>query len=268
MTLRILLALVISLASMSLPARATTQAEVLSAQLLPGWRTENGTHMAALHLTLAPGWKTYWRSPGDTGIPPLFNWSGSQNLAGVRIHWPRPTVFELNGYQSIGYKHELVLPIELTATDPSQPILLRAEVDLGVCRDICMPAALSFQGQISGPGAPDAAIRAALDARPANAAEAGLVAIGCTVEPIADGLRITARLALPPTGGQETVVFEPGQSPIWVSESVVSRKGQHLVATADFVSNDGGPVMLNRGTIVVTVLGRESAVEIAGCPAP
>ena len=268
MIVKHLLALALAILCLSHPARALTQADVLSAEVLPGWRTEQGTYMAALRLTLAPGWKTYWRSPGDAGIPPLFNWSGSQNLAGVRVHWPRPVVFEVNGYQSIGYKHELVLPLELTATDPSQPILLQAEIDLGICRDICMPAALAFQTQISGPGAPDAAISAALDDRPSTAAEAGLGGIGCTVEPIADGLRLTARLALPPTGGAETVVFEPGPSSIWVSEAVVSRDGPHLIATADLVSSDGGPVLLNRGDMVVTVLGQQMAVEIAGCPSP
>jgi DsbC/DsbD-like thiol-disulfide interchange protein len=268
MILKHLLALVLAIACLSHPARAVTQDDVLSAEVLPGWRTEQGTRMAALRLTLAPGWKTYWRSPGDAGIPPLFNWSGSQNLAGVRVHWPRPIVFEMNGYRSIGYKHEVVLPLELTATDPSQPILLQAEIDLGICRDICMPAALTFQSRISGAGAPDAAIRAALNDRPATAAEAGLGGIGCTVEPIPDGLRLTARLALPPTGGTETVVFEPGPASIWVSEAVVSRDGAHLVATADLVSGDGGPVLLNRGAMVVTVLGQERAVEIAGCPSP
>ena len=131
-----------------------------------------------------------------------------------------------------------------------------------------MPAALTFQSRISGPGAPDAAIRAALNDRPSTAAEAGLGGIGCTVEPIPDGLRLTARLALPPTGGTETVVFEPGPSSIWVSEAAVRRDGAHLVATADLVSGDGGPVLLNRGAMAVTVLGKETAVEIAGCPSP
>jgi len=124
------------------------------------------------------------------------------------------------------------------------------------------------QGGNEGSGAPDAAIRAALDDRPSTAAEAGLGGIGCTAEPVTDGLRLTARLALPPTGGVETVVFEPGAPSIWVPEAVVSREGMHPVATAGLVSGDGGPVLLNRGAMVVTVLGQQRAVEIAGCPSP
>jgi len=262
------LALMLASGAPPAQAQATTQDDVLAAELRPGWRTADGTYMAALRLTLEPGWKTYWRSPGDAGIAPEFNWSGSQNLAGVRLHWPRPHVFHLNGMQSIGYSRELVLPVELTPLDPSRPIALRGEVDLGICEDICMPADLSFQAEFSGPGAPDKAIRAALNDRPATGAEAGLGRIGCAVEPISDGLRVTAHLSLPPTGGQETVVIEPGPSPVWVSESVVSRSGQQLAATADFVSDTGGPVMLNRSAIVVTVLGQNRVVEITGCPAP
>jgi hypothetical protein len=81
-------------------------------------------------------------------------------------------------------------------------------------------------------------------------------------------LRVTARLALPPTGGAETVVFEPGRPSIWASDAEVSRKGGDLLAAADFVFGADGPMVLDRGAIVVTVLGQQTAVEIAGCPAP
>jgi DsbC/DsbD-like thiol-disulfide interchange protein len=249
-------------------APATTPAEVLEARILPGWQTAQGTRMVALELTLAPQWKTYWRSPGDAGIPPLFDWTGSENLAAVQPHWPRPQVFHLNGMQSIGYHEKLVLPLELTPKTQGQPILLRATVDLGVCRDICMPATLTLSAEITGKGAPDPAIRSALDDRPTNGAEAGLTAISCTVEPISDGLRLTATLRMPSTGGAETVVFEPGRSAVWVSDATVSRKGGKITASSDLVSETGAPFALDRSRVTVTVLGRDRAVEIAGCPAP
>lgn len=249
-------------------AEARSQADVLEARVLPGWQTEGGTRIVAIALRLAPEWKTYWRSPGDAGIPPIFDWSGSENLAEVRYHWPRPHVFELNGMQTIGYKQELVLPIELTAIDPSQPIRLRAEVDLGVCRDICMPASLQFDSTVGGRGAPDARIVAALENRPLTGREAGLASISCEVEPISDGLRVTARMDLPPTGGAETVVIEPNRADVWVSEAAVDRKGRRLTASADLVPDSARGFVLDRGRLTVTVLGRDSAVEIPGCPAP
>ncbi|MDP4031867.1 MAG: protein-disulfide reductase DsbD family protein [Pseudorhodobacter sp.] len=255
------------------PAFAQTQAEVLSGEILPGWRTGATTHMSALHLALAPEWKTYWRSPGEAGIPPVFDWSGSQNVQSVRLYWPRPQVFEVSGMQSIGYRHDLVLPIEITAKNPGQPIRLRGSADLGVCRDICMPATLDLAADLPAPGAaggamPDPVINAALRARPSSGREAGLVAISCQVEAIADGLRLTATLQLPTTGGAETVVLEPGQPAIWVSEARTTRKGDRLTATADLVAGNGAPFALDRSAVTVTVLGRDRAVEIFGCPAP
>lgn len=258
------------LASALIPAAAVAldQDDILSARLLPGWQTDAGTRMAAVHMVLAADWKTYWRSPGDAGIPPLFDWSGSENLAAVQVHWPRPKVFHLNGMQTIGYAMELVLPVELTPIDPAQPILLRGAVDLGVCRDICIPAALTLSADLSGPGAPDPAIRAALRAQPDSARTAGLTAISCTTKPIKGGLRVTALLDLPPLGGEETVVIEPGRAAVWVSEAVVLRDAGRLTASVDLVADRGKPVLLDRGGLVVTVLGRDRAVEVTGCPAP
>lgn len=248
-------------------AQAATQDEVLSATILPGWRAGDGNHMAALHLALAPHWKTYWRSPGEAGIPPIFNWSGSENLASVKIHWPRPTVFQLNGMQTIGYLKDLVLPLEVTAIDPGKPIHLRATVDLGVCNEVCMPAALNLTADLPAPGAPDAAINSALNARPDTGAEAGLTQISCQVDAISDGLRVTATILMPATGGKETVVLEPGQDAIWVSEAQSTREGRSLTATADFVPTSGAPFALDRSAMMVTVLGSDRAVEILGCPA-
>lgn len=248
-------------------ARAATQDEVVQATILPGWQTRDGSRIAALRLRLAPKWKTYWRAPGDAGIPPSFDWSGSQNLGGVRYLWPRPVVFHTNGMQTIGYHDELVLPIQIVPRDPSQPVVLNGTVDLGVCNDICMPAALTLTARLEGPGAPDAAIRAALADRPVPGREAGLSAISCSVQPSDDGLRVTARMALPPVGRDETVVFEAGPD-IWVDQTESSRKGGELLAAADMVADNRAPFALDRSGVTVTIIGPDRAVEIDGCPAP
>jgi len=256
------------LALLPTPALAFSQEDVLRGDIRPGWATDAGTRMTALHLSLATGWKTYWRSPGDAGIPPSFDWSGSENLRAVAFHWPRPHVFELNGLKTVGYHDELVLPIEVTPIDATRPVRLRGTVDLGVCSDICIPAALAFDAVMAGPGAPDPVIAAALADRPVTARQAGLAGIGCTVDPIADGLRLTATMALPPAGGEETVVFESATSGIWVSEADATRKGGTLTAAADLVPPDGAPFALDRSTVTVTVISDTRAVEIRGCPAP
>lgn len=256
---------VLSLAA--LPAQAMTQDDVVSARLLSGWQTETGTHMAALDLTLAPGWKTYWRAPGEAGIPPSFDFSASTNLKSVRLHWPRPVVFDINSMQTIGYHDHLVLPIEVTPLDATKPVTLRTTVELGVCNDICLPATLTLDSDLSGSGN-SAPIRSALADMPKTAKSAGLTGIGCSVEPIADGMRVTADIGLPDQGGPEVVVFETATSGVWVSQSTSARSGARLTATSDFVPPEGAPFALDRSNLTVTVIAANSAVEIQGCPAP
>ncbi|WP_309668083.1 protein-disulfide reductase DsbD domain-containing protein [Tabrizicola sp.] len=252
----------------AVPAIASTQDDVLAGSFLSGWQMPNGAHMAGLQLNLAPGWKTYWRSPGDAGIPPSFDWSGSTNVRSIEIHWPAPTVFHTNGMQSIGYHDAVILPIEVTAIDPTKPMHLAAQIDLGVCDKICLPASLSLSTDLLPPGAPDALISAALDQRPATASEAGVSAVACVVDPIADGLRVTATISLPDRGGDEVVAFETADPSVWVAESLEGRKGKSLIAVTEMVDHSGVPFALDRSAITITVLSNDQAVEIRGCPAP
>jgi len=249
-------------------ARTTAQEDVLDGQLLPGWQMKSGAHMAAIQLDLAPGWKTYWRAPGDAGIPPQFDWSASENLKSVRMHWPAPTVFHTNGFLTIGYTDGLVLPVEVEPIDPSRPVTLRATVDLGICHDICMPAFLDLSADIIAPGAPDQAIRAALKAQPITAKDAGVGNVSCTVDPITDGLRITASITLPQQPGEETVAFETTDPRVWVAESTATRTGKTLVAVTEMVGPTGAPFALDRSGVRMTVISDRGAVEIQGCPAP
>jgi DsbC/DsbD-like thiol-disulfide interchange protein len=250
-----------------LPAFANPEEAVLDATLLPGWSTESGGRMAAFSVTLAPGWKTYWRSPGDAGIPPLFDWSASENLASVRYHWPTPEVFHTAGYLSLGYHDGIMLPVEVTAVDPDLPVVLRATVDMGVCKDICLPASVTVDTVLTAPGANNPAIKAALRAQPQTAAAAGLGQISCAVDATEDGLRLTATIDLPVQGGEETVVFESGVADIWASTATTTRTGNVLTTAADLVAPSGAPFTLDRSGVILTVIGDGQAVEIRGCPA-
>jgi DsbC/DsbD-like thiol-disulfide interchange protein len=111
-----------------------------STALLTGWAEDEGARIAGLSIELAPGWKTYWRQPGDAGVPPRFDWSGSDNVAEVTVIWPRPHAFDSFGYRTIGYKDAVTLPLRVVAVDPSMPVTLRLSFDYGVCSDICVPA--------------------------------------------------------------------------------------------------------------------------------
>ncbi|MCO8143988.1 hypothetical protein NHN26_02000 [Rhodovulum tesquicola] len=238
--------------------------DVLSAEILPGWQTADGTYMAGLKLRLAPGWKTYWRAPGDSGIPPRFDWAGSENVAGVEVHWPTPRVFSSNGLRTIGYEHEVVLPLELTPREHGQPLQLDARVELGVCQDICLPIELHLSGLLPAEGRGES-IRAALAAQPESARAARVGSVACTVEAIPDGLRLTAEIEVAPLGRNETAVFELSDSSIWVSEALIARQGGRLVARSDLVPVTGAPFALDRSDLRITLLGEGRAIDIRGC---
>lgn len=238
---------------------------IVQPQLLPGWRTDTGTHMAAVHIRLADGWKTYWRNPGEAGIAPQFDWTGSRNVASVRLHWPRPMVFYSSGMRSIGFADQLVLPVEVNLRDPQAPARLSLRMDLGVCDDICIPLSLDLATDLAARGAQDPAIVAALHSAPAPAASAGLRSASCRVEPIDDGLRVTARLEMPSLGGAEFVVFELPGSDVWISAAHSERNGGSLTARADFVDRSGAPFALSRQDLRITVLGTSRAADIRGC---
>jgi DsbC/DsbD-like thiol-disulfide interchange protein len=186
----------------------------------------------------------------------------------VHIHWPAPEVFLSNGMQTIGYHDRLILPIEVVPVDPSLPVGLALTMDLGVCEDICLPASLMLEGELLAPGASDDGIKAALAARAVPGAEAGVGRVACTVDPIADGLRLTARIALPDPGAPEVVAFEIRDPAVWVAEAGVERQGDELVAVTELVPPEGAPFALDRSGVTVTILAEGGAVEVKGCPAP
>ncbi|SEM80660.1 protein-disulfide reductase DsbD family protein [Palleronia pelagia] len=98
-----------------------------------------GTLSAGLDLKLGDGWKTYWRSPGEVGIPPSIDWAGSENIAGVSFLWPAPERFTAFGIENFGYRDEVVFPLRIALDRPGAPARLKALVSLLVCSDICVP---------------------------------------------------------------------------------------------------------------------------------
>ena len=239
---------------------------VIQLSVLPGYRTNRGsTHMAALRIQLQPGWKTYWRAPGDGGIPPQFDWSGSKNIHGVKFHWPRPKVSYINELRTIAYTDEVVIPIELSPRRKGAAVTLKGRVDLGVCNDICIPMSLTFSTKLPITTKADPMIRAALKKVPTPAHKAGVKTVTCAIDPISDGLRVTATISLPSTGRDEIAVIEAPDQNIWVSEAKTTRRGNTLTATTEMVPPSNAPFMLDRSKIRITVIGSNRAVDILGC---
>ena len=265
-TLKILLLLALSAFPAFSQSSGGLPDGVMRIEIIPGWRTAKGTHMAAFRIVLKDGWKTYWRAPGDGGIPPQFDWSGSKNLSGVRLFWPRPEVSNSNGMRTIVYHNQVIIPVEFSLNDQSKDMRLKGRVDVGVCNEICVPYSLKFSANLDAQSSkPTRSIQTALKAQPMSARQAGVKSARCLVEPISDGLKVKVILEMPSTGGNETVVLEPGDQSIWVSEPVINRAGNTLTAISELVPPSNAPFALNRSKIRLTVLGSKRAVDIRGC---
>jgi DsbC/DsbD-like thiol-disulfide interchange protein len=140
-------------------------------RLLAGSRS-GAVLLGGVALQLKPGWHTYWRTPGDSGVPPRFDFSKSDNVEAVTVLWPAPTKFDDGaGGISLGYHDQIVLPLRIVAKNAEKPVTLRADVNYAVCEKLCIPVQanleLSFNSVAS---TEDSALFTALDTvpKPAN----------------------------------------------------------------------------------------------------
>ena len=241
--------------------------DIAKVDVLPGWRTDGGTHMAAIRIQLAPGWKTYWRAPGDAGIPPQFSWAGSQNLTAVQLHWPTPKAFLQNGLRSIGYSEQVIIPLELTPNAVGDLIRLRGEVQLGVCEEICLPMNIDLVADLTPTRQSDPAIVNSLNDQPITAKAAGVRSVICVIDPIADGLKVTAQIVVPKQGSNDIAIMEFSDQTVWVSEAVTTRRGNTLSISSDMVPPNAAPFLMDRSEIRITILGDRRAIDVQGCPA-
>jgi DsbC/DsbD-like thiol-disulfide interchange protein len=131
-------------------------------RLVAGNPLPDGTQRAGVEVALAPGWKTYWRYPGDSGVPPRFDFAGSENLKSATIAWPAPHRFADETGFSIGYKRSALFPLRIEPQDKTKPVVLRLKLDYAVCEKLCVPAEGKVELPLDGkPSSLDAAVTAA-----------------------------------------------------------------------------------------------------------
>lgn len=145
----------LALASVALGPAALAQEEAATSpwsasehaklRLIAGPTTASGKQRVGVEIVMSPGYKTYWRSPGQFGVPPSFDWTGSTNIGGLDVRWPVPERFQDSAGYSIGYVGEVVIPISVQPVDPSRPVMVVLKLDYAVCEKICIPA----QGEAS-----------------------------------------------------------------------------------------------------------------------
>jgi DsbC/DsbD-like thiol-disulfide interchange protein len=174
---------------------------------------------AGVEIQLDPGWKTYWRYPGDTGVPPTFDFAGSENVKSTTVEWPAPEQFSDGaGGHSIGYAGDVILPLKVTPADISQPSTLHVKLNYAVCGTLCVPAQAILQLALTGHNADEAMLekadrlvpkRAALGVDPGN----GLMIRSVQLASVGGKVRVFVDLVAP--AGAPVSLFVEGPTPEW-----------------------------------------------------
>jgi DsbC/DsbD-like thiol-disulfide interchange protein len=183
-------------------------------RLLAGSRS-GAVLLGGIALQLQPGWKTYWRTPGDSGVPPRFDFSKSENIEAVTVMWPAPTKFDdgAGGY-SLGYRDQVVLPLRIVAKNTDKPVTLRAGINYAVCEKLCIPveanAELAFTSVAS---TEDSSLFAALDTvpKPANVGDPNPL----TIRDVKRNGKSTVLVDVVSPDAKELALFVEGPTPDW-----------------------------------------------------
>jgi DsbC/DsbD-like thiol-disulfide interchange protein len=149
-------------------------------RLIAGDNKSNAESLrAGIEITLKPGWHTYWRYPGDSGVPPRFSFSGSDNVATVKVLYPAPQAITDEAGTTIGYKDGVIFPLRVFPRQKDKPVTLHLKLEYAVCEKLCVPVEARTELTLPGEAGANDAVLAAAEARvptPVSAAEAGLKA--------------------------------------------------------------------------------------------
>ncbi len=149
---------IVFLAALALPSGALaahsdwTEADEAQLRLLLAAATDGGI-AGGIEIVLEPGWHTYWRNPGESGVPPVFDFSGSENVAKVEVRYPAPFRHDDGGSVSLVYTDEVVFPLVVAPRDAGKPVTLRVKANFGVCSEVCIPTRAS--AEVASSPAPD-----------------------------------------------------------------------------------------------------------------
>jgi len=173
---------------------------------------------AGIEIHLDQGWKTYWRYPGDSGVPPKLDFSGSENVKAVSTLWPAPERFaDGAGGFSVGYHGDVVLPLQIVPDDPSKPSSLHLKLSYAVCGKLCVPAEAQLALTLSGrPGAKEpilAAAEARVPRRVALGAPGALTIASIRREASGGHARVVVLVGAPE--GVAVDLFAEGPTPDW-----------------------------------------------------
>ena len=174
---------------------------------------------AGIEIRLDPGWKTYWRYPGDTGVPPTIEFAGSNNVKSATVLWPAPERFpDGAGGHSIGYLGEIILPLRVAPADLARVSALKVQLKYAICGTLCVPAAAKLDLALSGKGGDEGILQKAEQRVPKRVALGpnggnALAVLSVHREPGGAHDRVVVEMAAP--AGVPVDLFAEGPTPDW-----------------------------------------------------
>ncbi len=238
-----------------------------SVRLIAGSRADDAIARAGIEIKLAQDWKTYWRYPGDSGVPPRFDFAGSDNVKSIEIAWPAPHRFSDEGGITIGYKDDVIFPLRIVPQDVSKPVRLHLKADYAICEKICIPAEgsaeLALDDRRSELDQSLAAFEALVPKRAAVGEAAPLAVRAVRREQSGDRPRVIVDVAAPGNGPID--LFAEGPTPDWalpVPEPVAGAPaGLHRFA---FVLDGIPPGARTDGAVLtLTLVSGASAIVVS-----
>lgn len=232
------LALVVLLAGWPAPLSAGSdlaspwnEAKYARVRLVAGGAGPGGTRMVGVQIELDEGWYTYWRNPGEAGVPPVFNWTGSENFSKAQVKYPAPKRLVSEYGVSYGYYGGTVFPIAMTP-NADGPMQLKLDLIYAACRDICYP--LQANLSLTLPAAPSSStffsrmVDAALSRVPTQQPATGAPRVASAIPAMAGGkviLKVKTELA---RAGEKAELFVEGPDRFYfrVPGEAATRDGQ------------------------------------------
>ena len=237
-----------------------------SVDIIRGWRQSDDIHIAAINIKLEDGWKTYWRVPGIGGIAPILNWDKSKNIKNISQIWPTPNIYNEYGLQTIGYKDELLLPLQIQPIDKKQPIHLSITIDFGICSDVCVPIQTTVEERLperTSIGKKN--ILDTLEKAILSGNKSPFKIVKCNIVPIKDGFEVNALFEGLTSFDKDTlgVVEYPVKQNGWINQKASLISSNQLSVHA--IVYNKSIHFIDRSDLTLTIFTKNKAFEFDGC---
>ncbi len=266
-TLAIILSIAASGAASAADASASawTESTNSKARLVSGTVELAGTpaFMAGVQLRMKPGWKTYWRNPGDSGVPPHFDWTGSTNLRHAEVLYPAPHRFADANGTAIGYEDEVVFPVKLTPEREGEPVKLKLAFEYGLCKDLCIPNDIVLELALPGSvGKGDAALIETFLSRVPKPAAPGLLPEVKSVEARLEGEipELVLEAAFAPNATETDLFIDAGDAFVPVPQALAAFADGKQRFAVRFASPSEAKAIAGR-TLAMTLISDRGSTE-------